>query len=161
MSYLDNLNSQLSSLTSQTSSIEASLQTYNQRKKDIEAIIKNLINTVDGSYSSMNIFSAKITDMIYGAIKGSACSSNISASVSSDKEKGSSSDGDIATALSSLRSELSSVNQKINDLNSDIASVNRQINSTKSAISTEKKRIADEEAKEIQEALIAALTGKQ
>lgn len=149
MSYLDNLNFQLSRLTSQKSSIESSLRTYNQRKKDIETLIKNLTNTVDGSYSSMNKYGTNITDIIYGAIKGSTCSAKISTSVSSDKEKDSGSDGNVTTALSFLRSELSSANQKINDLDSDLNNVNRQISSTKSAISTEKKRIAEEEAKKL------------
>jgi len=46
MSYLSNLNSQLNRLANQRSSIESSLRTYNQRKKDIESLIKNLTNTV-------------------------------------------------------------------------------------------------------------------
>ncbi len=161
MNYLGNLNSQLNSLTSQKSSIESSLRTYNQRKKDIETLIKNLTNTVDDSYGSVNKYGTNITNIIYGAIEGSTCSSNISTAVSADKEKGSGSDGNVVTALNSLRSELSSVNRKINELNSDISSVNRQISSTKSAISSEKRRIAAEEAKKAQEALLYALTGKK
>lgn len=161
MSYLSNLNSQLNSLTSRKSSIESSLRTYNQRKKDIENLIKNLTNTVDDSYGPVNKYGTNITDIIYAAVKGSSCSSNISTSVSSGKEEGSWSDGNVVTALNSLRSELSNVNRKINDLNSDLSSVNRQISSTKSAISAEKKRIADEKAKKAQEALKAALAGKK
>lgn len=161
MSYLSNLNSQLNRLTGQKSSIESSLRTYNQRRKDIETLIKNLTNTVDDSYGTVNKYGTNITDIIYGAIKGSICSSNISSSVSSGKEKGSGSDGNVVTALNSLRNELNSVNRKINDLNSDLNSVNRQISSTKSAISSEKNRIAEEEARKRQEALIAALTGKK
>lgn len=158
MSYLSNLNSQLNRLASQRSSIESSLRTYNQRKIDIESLIKNLTNTVDDSYGSVNKYGTTITDVIYGAIKGSKCSSIISSSVSSDKEKGSDSEGNVVSALNSLRSELSSINQRINNLNAELGSVNRQISSTRSAIYAEKRRIAEENARKAQEALQAALT---
>lgn len=158
MSYLSNLNSQLNRLANQRSSIESSLRTYNQRKIDIESLIKNLTNTVDDSYGSVNKYGTTITDVIYGAIKGSKCSSNISSSVSSDKEKGSDSEGNVVSALNSLRSELSSINQRINNLNAELDSVNRQISSTRSAIYAEKRRIAEENARKAQEALRAALT---
>ncbi len=161
MSYLSNLNSQLNRLTNQRSSIESSLRMYNQRKKDIEALIRNLTNTVDDSYGSVNKYSSRITDEIWDAIKGSTCSSNISASVSSDKEKGSDYDGNIVSALNSLRRELSSVNRRISDLNADLASIKQQISNKKSAIAIEKKRIAKENARKVQEALQVAFTGKK
>lgn len=161
MSYLSNLNSQLNRLTNQKSGVESNLRKYNQRKKDIEALIKNLTNTVDDSYNSVNKYGANITNIIYSAIKGSVCSSNIASSVSSDMEKGSGSDGNVVTALNSLRSELSSVNRKINDLNSDLSSIKRQISSTKSAVSSEKRRIAEENARKAQEALKNVLSGKK
>lgn len=151
MSYLDNLNSQLNRLTTQKSGIESNLRTYNQRKKDIEGLIKNLTNTVDDSYSSVNKYGTKINDEIYGAIKGSKCSSTIASAVSAGKEKSSDSDGNVGTALNSLRTELNSVNRKIGALNNDLNNVNRQISNTKSAISAEKRRIAEENARKAAE----------
>ena len=172
MSYLDNLNGQLNRLKNQKMSIESDLRTYNQRKRDIEGLIRNLTNTVDDSYNSVNKYGTKITDEIYGAIKGSKCSSNIVSSVSSGKEKSSDFDGNIGTALSSLRNELNRINRKIDELNNDLRSTNQQISNTKSAISTEKRRVAVEKARaeaeklrkaqeEAQRALEKKLKGKR
>lgn len=147
MSYLSNLNSQLNQLTNQQAGIKSSLSTNKQRKKDLEGLIKSLTNTVDRAYGSVNKYATNITDEIYDAIKGSVCSSNIYSAVSSGKEKSSDSDGNVVTALNSLRNELNGVNTKIDNLNNDLSYVNRQISNTKSAISSEKRRKAKDALK--------------
>ncbi|MGN9055980.1 hypothetical protein ACTNA4_05845 [Bariatricus sp. HCP28S3_A7] len=151
MSTLSNLNSRLTNLNDQKNSLKSSLNIYNQRKKDIEGLIRTLTNVVDNNYGIVNRYASSIANNISGAIKGSGCVVSIETSVSDGKEKESSSDGNIVSALNGLRSELNQVNTKINNLNADLTSVNNQISNTRTDITNEKIRLAREAARKAEE----------
>lgn len=151
MSTLSNLNSRLKNLNVQKDSLKSSLNIYNQRKRDIEGLIRTLTNVVDNNYGAVNRYASSIANNISGAIKGSGCVVSIGTSVSDGKEKGSSSDGNIVSALNDLRSELNQVNTKINNLNADLTSVNNQVSNTRTDITNEKIRLAREAARKAEE----------
>ena len=82
MSYLSNLNSQLSSLNGQKSNIEENLRTYNKRKSDIEMLIRNLINIVDNNYPIFNKYIANIINLFPLSLEGVSSVSKIISSIS-------------------------------------------------------------------------------
>lgn len=156
MSVLNSLNVKLSQLKAKKREIEADLKLYRQRKKDVEELIRELINVVDNKYGTVNKYGTNIINNISSAVSGSKCLGTIASAVSVGNEKGSGSDGNVVTALNDLKSELSRVNQKINDLNSDLIDTNNQISSTNAAISAERSRLAAEAARKAAEAAAKA-----
>ena len=144
MSYLRNLNSRLSSLGSQKSNIEAKLRIYNKRKVDIENLIRNLTNVGDNNYSILNKYADNIINFFPSSLQGISSVSKIISNISEEKERSSSYDGKVSSALGDLRQELSRVNSKINSLNSELISVRDRISSTKYSIRCEERRIEEE-----------------
>lgn len=143
MSTLFSLNSKLNSLQTQKYSLAHQLNIYKKRKIEIERLIKNLTNIADCDYEKINRYEDKMGDSMCNAITGSGYIGTI---IFVDKEKSSSEDGNISSALSCLYAEIKSIDKEIDFINSGLRKIDFKINDTKSEIATEKTKLAKEAA---------------
>lgn len=151
MSYLDDLNRKLSSLQGQKSNIETQIRNYSKRKTEVEKLIRDLANISDNQYSNVNKYADKIVGQLPSALTKFASVDNIGEAVSSQKEKSSSNDGNISTALEYLRLEINNINSKLDSLYTQLNSVNQGINDTNNSITQEKRRIEEERRRQEEE----------
>lgn len=150
MSTLFSLNSQLNSLQTQKYSLAHQLNIYKKRKIEIERLIKNLTNIVDCDYEKINRYEDKMGDSMCNAITGSGYIGTI---IFIDKEKSSSDDGNISSALSCLHAEIKSIDKEIDFINSGLRKIDFKINDTKLEIATEKTKLLEEQRRALEEKL--------
>lgn len=144
MDTLTALNQKLRQLKTKKSDIQDKIKKQEKRKKEVNSIISDTTKVADDDYSDVNDFCKKISDTIYGAVKGGSQAGVIDASVSAAKESGSGSDLNISLALQEMRAEIRKISEKLENLNGDLSSVNTQIENTKYRIQKEKERKAAE-----------------
>lgn len=151
MSYLSNLYRRLSNLRSEKSDIEVELRKYNERKKEVEDMIRDLSFICDNNCSNVNVYENNIVSFIADAIKGITNISTLEESVNSQKESDSCSDSNISQSLGNLRLELNAIKRKIDNLKSDLNIVNGRINNMNNSIKNEERRLVRERIRQEEE----------
>lgn len=149
MSYLSDLQSQLSRLEGERDDCKSRLRIQKNRKEELENLKQDITRTGNNGYGPVNTFLSKAANALQEAISLENIFSVRSTEMQEYKEKETSSDSLLGEALFNLQQELTSVSAKIDELENNIRYLDQRISSTKSAIADELRRMAEEKLKGI------------